>query len=1149
MRRLLLIFALFFTSMLAFGQTPSAGGMCSTSTSSCTVSSVSVTAGQTIVVGGGSTYSSAVTFTMNDGGDTFTACSPSESSAYGGSVEAFCTVAANTGTLNFVFTFNHNYGTQEGVVEVFSNAYVLDVDAGNKATSSSTAMTAGTTATTASASDLIVGVFLSGTGSTCTVGSNVAWVSAQNGCSASNPLLEYYVPGSTGTFNAQATQASSGGWAGVTIALKPAPLTAAAPSFSPNGVVLGFTSPATTPTLTSSTSGATICYTTNGTTPTATTAGTCSTGTTLTNGGSISLSSIVTVKALATESGYANSAVSSATFTLVPDQPLVGAGSSNPETFSEFYNPVLNIDSINTTPAQLPLDTDWTGKTISSTLVSAWEGTGTSGGNYLYPAVDYLTGGYGVRGPAGAFGYASYTGVTVPANQYANMYFHYGGGSGVGGGIAVGTNGTPGSSSFTGNALSVGTGTTNNVQLYINGSLSTTVTLAPAEGDLYEMRQYGSTCQPTKNGAPVTGLSATYSCTAATGVPYIGATGGNQTSATIASTNSASNVVGISFGTNPFQLVGSQITLSGLTTATWLNGQTLTISSANASAIYAPFTHADYGITSDTGTAVLAGIPVGLALLNAVGYNPSLGAVATSNPGVSPILWGGNTYSNYASGTITSGTTLTYPTWMPDGLSGSAYPGSGLVNGNWNNALSSQYALGSPGNLSSKIEQAHLLSPFQNLYWFHQFATMDATAWNNGNYFLKFASEPYNPPSAMSPSGAGSACYDAGSGYIGTEPMMQGAVTCGASVEYCNTHHLHVTYANNLSASIANASVTMSGSAVSAVTFTNPRCLSASTATVYFWGAVGSGATGTATLTATGCVSGYQLSSVTVTAGGSYTTAPKVTIVPGSGVSQSCNAVPNYEIATAIGFETAVMHGDEVLGVYNTSTGNLSVYLKGGNTIGGWAASTQVTPRVNALTSGVTGTTIQASGLYQVAITTGFQESFPYVLNQYVFDGTNWQKVTTAGTSAPVTPTWNSTLFGTTTSAGATFTNEGLHPSLGTCTDPCTATTQPSVWGGQYNTCETTTTSGALTPDNTATWQCVGEAATNDTSFQLLGTVNVPGFNDGQFQFPGIWANNNSTGAGEYAFQDVEFGSGNPCTNGKYTCVGGQQIPFIGWMQ
>lgn len=51
--------------------------------------------------------------------------------------------------------------------------------------------------------------------------------------------------------------------------------------------------------------------------------------------------------------------------------------------------------------------------------------------------------------------------------------------------------------------------------------------------------------------------------------------------------------------------VGNTVSFSGLTTATFLNGQTVTVSSATTTQFTAAFTHADYVSASDTGTAAL----------------------------------------------------------------------------------------------------------------------------------------------------------------------------------------------------------------------------------------------------------------------------------------------------------------------------------------------------------------------------------------------------------------------------------------------------------------------------------------------------------------------------------------------------------------
>jgi hypothetical protein len=72
-------------------------------------------------------------------------------------------------------------------------------------------------------------------------------------------------------------------------------------------------------------------------------------------------------------------------------------------------------------------------------------------------------------------------------------------------------------------------------------------------------------------------------------------------SATITSTASASNVVTV-LAANSFT-VGEVVNLAGLTFATWLNGQSVAVTSAAPTQFQFTFPHADYAATADTGTA------------------------------------------------------------------------------------------------------------------------------------------------------------------------------------------------------------------------------------------------------------------------------------------------------------------------------------------------------------------------------------------------------------------------------------------------------------------------------------------------------------------------------------------------------------------
>jgi hypothetical protein len=697
----------------------------------------------------------------------------------------------------------------------------------------------------------------------------------------------------------------------------------------------------------------------------------------------ISVSSSETIKTLATQSGWGDSSVASGAYVInPPDQQLAT------DTFGGFFKADYNVDAINSIPTQLPLDTPWTGTTISSTQVSAWAAMGYGSnyygsGYYAYPAIDSSLSSYGVRG-GNTFGFATRTAEVYPSDQFSKAYLHKN--TTIGSGIAVGTNCGTGSTQ-SGEILTVTNATSNNIQLFNGGSLIITVTVSVADGDSFEMRQVGNQYQPLQNGSQITGLSATYTGTASGGSPCIGA---SKTS---------------SYGTN--------------------------------------------------GPA------------DAAGYNWSGGAIAASSFGVTPISWGGNTYSNYSLGT-TLAAYASVGGWMPDGLPSSSMPTVGTVCCNVGDADSSQSAVGSTGNLSSLIRQAHYVVPESDNQWIHAKIMMDSVAWNNNNWFLKLQSEPSVPPVDMHAGGSGAGyngCYDAWALYIGVEPMMGGSLGPGCTLEYCNTTLLHVTYANTLTS----------------------------------------------------------------------------TPIPGTSPTQACLAAANYNITTATYIQYSPMHEDEVLAKINN--GVLSMYCKGANSLGGWSANSTPTIRVTANVSGqvagVTGTTIETSnGLYQIATVPTWKQNLTLPLNVYLSDGSHWQKVTTAGTTASSggAPTWNHA-GGTTTSGTITFTD------MGALTTPTTGSTEPANWGET----ELHTDNGALTPDGTVTWQYVGEACQSDTAFQFVGSVPVAGFSGG---WAGIWANNNAwtPSYGEFVFQDIRLGSGDPCA-GTFTCIGGQQLQVINWVE
>jgi chitobiase/beta-hexosaminidase-like protein len=133
------------------------------------------------------------------------------------------------------------------------------------------------------------------------------------------------------------------------------------PTFSPNGGTFG-TSASTA--LSDSTPSSTICYTTDGSTPAASTAGTCSAGSTYSSALAITTSGTA-VKALGTESGFANSAVAtSSAFTLNPFLPNLGLlGVSGPGVRG------LGVDSVAcpTGPSSCPFGSATTSGTTATT--------------------------------------------------------------------------------------------------------------------------------------------------------------------------------------------------------------------------------------------------------------------------------------------------------------------------------------------------------------------------------------------------------------------------------------------------------------------------------------------------------------------------------------------------------------------------------------------------------------------------------------------------------------------------------------------------------------------------------------------------------------------------------------------------------------
>lgn len=227
--------------------------------------------------------------------------------------QMFCKVA--TGTSEASGTFS---STDHVVIMVYSGEL-----SGSTATCASTILgtpsyfnsTVNTTSTTetfnaitsSDSSSWIVGM---GYCSACTAGIGTAPTNMANRSSVAGPPSAggHDTNGTAASFaSANVTLTTAGRIITATVEIKAAAVQT--PVISPAGGLFG---PSQTMTITDGTAGSTICYTTNGTTPTAS-AGSCTNGTTYS--GSFSQSVDATIKAIASKSGLANSAIDTETYT------------------------------------------------------------------------------------------------------------------------------------------------------------------------------------------------------------------------------------------------------------------------------------------------------------------------------------------------------------------------------------------------------------------------------------------------------------------------------------------------------------------------------------------------------------------------------------------------------------------------------------------------------------------------------------------------------------------------------------------------------------------------------------------------------------------------------------------------------------------
>ena len=173
---------------------------------------------------------------------------------------------------------------------------------------------------------------------------------------------------------------------------------AATPTLSPNGGSFG---PAQTVTITSSTSGGTIYYTLDGSTPT-------HSSSSISNGGTISVSSSATVKAIASVTNFVDSAVGSASFTIngaVTTSTFAPAGGnyatsqsvtvSNADSalsgFAQYYTTDGSTPTTGSTPVSGPI-------TVSSSLTLKVLAVATNYSNSAIASAAYVIGGGGAVG-------------------------------------------------------------------------------------------------------------------------------------------------------------------------------------------------------------------------------------------------------------------------------------------------------------------------------------------------------------------------------------------------------------------------------------------------------------------------------------------------------------------------------------------------------------------------------------------------------------------------------------------------------------------------------------------------------------------------------------------------------------------------------
>ena len=272
-------------------------------TASCTLSGVG--AGHALLIGIWSSDSALSSVTASSG--TPTSVIPAfNDNGYG---YTYAYLLANTASGNITVTASETgyYAAIYISVSEFSNVATSPLDVtgtGQQNIWGASAITTGNFTTT-TASDMLWSFCAGLSGETFSVGTApITWTQISNTAPSRVLFVEYGAAGSAGSYNGQCYKSSTGyDTSIITVAFKPSTV-AATPTFSPGA---GTYTSVQTVTISDLTTGATIYYTTNGTTPTTSSA---------VYSSAIAVSTSETLEAIATATGYTQSATGSAAYVI-----------------------------------------------------------------------------------------------------------------------------------------------------------------------------------------------------------------------------------------------------------------------------------------------------------------------------------------------------------------------------------------------------------------------------------------------------------------------------------------------------------------------------------------------------------------------------------------------------------------------------------------------------------------------------------------------------------------------------------------------------------------------------------------------------------------------------------------------------------------